>query len=726
MKHKKHKNSKSKDSKSNKGSNSKHSSLEDRKKFSPRHRVPGGMQVGDIIQGCISEILVDEDSTKLSGIVRIQGKEIFLEGIPDAIDLGDCVAFKLTRRLKKIWLASFIRIVEQEPFNVGVFRLEDHAIHAIHRKRSFHPLPCSELIEDETVVIFEERNGIATVKEIIGHLGSPKTYSKLAAINHDVWYPVTKEEELFCQSMNVPELRDREDLRSVPLVTIDGFDARDFDDAVFAEPDQDPANPGGYKLIVAIADVSYYVRKGDLLDEHALKRGNSVYFPDYVLPMLPERLSNDLCSLRPFVERACVACHMIMTKNGRIKGFRFSRALMKSHARLTYEEVEKALIRGKANKNTEPVLTSTLLPLFEAYKLLRSARDERGSLDLSSDEHKIIFDEVGEVKDAELKKNLTSHQLIEEFMVAANVAAAKALANAGWPCVYRIHDKPDPVRLQSVKSLLSMLKLPTLTSDRPSQKELNYILSSAKDTTYAQMINNLILRSQAQAHYSPNNIGHYGLNLQDYAHFTSPIRRYSDLIVHRLLIEKHSLGEGGFAYEGLVDTTDHISKTERRAAAAEREAGDRFMARYLQQHIGEDFAGVVTGVTNAGLFISLDKNHAEGFLPKRFLIEVSDSRSSYFDQNLHMLRVGKTTYHMGMSITVKVIEADPTLCEITFAPMMPEKAGKKYAGKGKKDKKAEKKLDGKSDKKRVRKSEKDKSKKRPRKKEQSDSNILSL
>lgn len=632
------------------------------------HRAPGGMKVGDILQGYITTIFVDDNSTKLSGLVKLQGRDIFIEMIPDDSEAGDFLAFKLTRRLKKMWLASFIRFVEQEVFNVGVFRAKDHAIHSIHRKRSFHPLICNAPLEDETVIIFEEKNGIALVQQIIGPLNSPQTYSKLAAINHDVWYPVTQEEEDHCRNMTVPTLGHREDLRDIPLVTIDGFDARDFDDAVFAEKDLDPQNPGGYKLIVAIADVSYYVHKGDIVDEHALERGNSVYFPDYVLPMLPERLCNDLCSLRPFVERACVACHMTVTKNGRIKSFRFSRALMKSHGRLTYEEVEKALIRGKANKNTEPVLTSTLLPVFEAYQLLKMARNERGALELDSDEHKIVFDESGEVKDVELKKSLTSHQVIEEFMVAANVCAAKALAHAGWPCVYRIHDKPDPIRLQSIRSLLSSLKLPPLRSDHPSQKDLSAILFSVKETPYAQMINNLILRSQAQAHYSPNNIGHFGLNLQDYAHFTSPIRRYSDLVLHRLLIEKYALGEGGYAYENLIDITDHISKTERRASAAEREANDRFLARHLQHHIGEEFDGVVTGVTNAGLFISLDKTHAEGFLPKRFLLDVSENKSSYFDQTLHMLRVGKTTYHMGMRLRVELIESDPTLCEITFAP----------------------------------------------------------
>lgn len=633
-----------------------------------------GLRPGSIMQGYLSEILVKESSNALAGAVKVRGQEVFLETIPEHAQVGDVVAFKLIKHFKRSWLGSFIRFVEESPVHVGVFYMDDRALHPIHRKRNFNPIPCSHALDDQSVVIFEEQKGVPVIKEILGKLNDPATYSKLSAIHHDVWYPVTEAEKTFCEGMKVPELGDREDLRTIPLVTIDGFDARDFDDAVFAQKDEDPANEGGYKLIVAIADVSFYVHKGDVLDAHASERGNSVYFPDYVLPMLPEALSNDLCSLRPFVERACIACYMTMTKNGRIKSFRFARALMKSHARLTYEEVEKTLLRGKANKNTEPVLTTTLLPIFEAYKLLKSARDERGSLELESDEHQIIFDETKEVKDIELKKSLTAHKIIEEFMVAANVAAAKALSHAGWPCIYRIHDKPDPIRLQSMKTLLKMLNLPTIASDNPSPKELNRVLAASKGTPYAQMVNTLVLRSQAQAQYSPNNIGHFGLNLQDYGHFTSPIRRYSDLIVHRLLVEKYKLGEGGFAYDGLVEISEHISKTERRAAMAEREAKDRFMARYLSQHIGEEFSGIIVGVNNAGLFISLDKNHAEGFLPKRFLLDAHNTSSSYFDAAVHMLRVGKTTYHLGLPIHVKVLEADPTLCDITFAPVFAKKS----------------------------------------------------
>ena len=587
--------------------------------------------------------------------------------------------------------ASFSKKIplEDTPL-IGMYRDAERAIFPIHRKRDFMPVACDKALQDFTVVVFKEIDGKAIIQEELGLLSSPSSYSKVAAFHNNIWKPISKKEEDACTKLDLPPLTDgqgkklRDDFRDLPLITIDGADARDFDDAVFAEPDLDVRNPGGYRIVVAIADVSYYVREGSFLDSAAKRRGNSVYFPDYVLPMLPERLSNDLCSLKPHVDRACVVADMVISFKGKLKHAHFKRALMRSHARLTYEEVEKSLQKKRGGGPTKDVYDSTIKPLFEAYTLLRKARYERGSLNIESIEHMITFDQDKNVKGIQPRAHLKAHELIEEMMILANVAVAKALKNRDYPCMYRVHPAPDASKVENLQLFTRALGLPKIPLQNPTPKHFNAVLKAVENSSYQGLINDLVLRCQSQAQYSPQNQGHYGLGLLDYCHFTSPIRRYSDLIVHRLLIQLFDLGEGGSLPQHLDDVSLHISTTERQASYAEREAKERFLASYLHHRIGEQFDAVIVGVNQAGLFIELSNIYAEAFIPKRLLLEHEHRSSSYFDRDLHALRVGNRTYQLGMTLSVVIVEADPIKCDI-IANLLVEK--KRFA-KGKKSKKS--------------------------------------
>jgi ribonuclease R len=336
---------------------------------------------------------------------------------------------------------------------------------------------------------------------------------------------------------------------------------------------------------------------------------------------------------------------------------------------LTYDEVEKAL-QGKVSANAEPVLHTTIFPLANAYALLRKARDVRGSLNIHSAEHHIMFDTDGHVKDITVRAELKSNQLIEEMMVLANIAVAQALKNRDYPCVYRIHPAPDGTKVQNLKIFTKALNLPSPKSDNPTPHDFNRVLAAVEGGPYESLMNDLILRCQSQAQYNPNNQGHFGLGLADYCHFTSPIRRYADLIVHRLMIDLFDLGEGGYKYTSLDALAEHISTTERQAVAAEREADERFVASYMANHIGDLFDAVIVGVNPSGLFVELRSKHAEAFIPKRLLLAMTHRSSSYFDAALHALRVGHVTYQLGMTLKVKLVEANPITCQVICQPVM--------------------------------------------------------
>jgi ribonuclease R len=470
------------------------------------------------------------------------------------------------------------------------------------------------------------------------------------------------------ESATVPDLAGRTDLRNLPLVTIDGPDARDFDDAVCAEADDDPGNPGGWRLLVAIADVAHYVRPGSALDRSAYLRGNSVYFPDRVVPMLPEALSNGLCSLKPHEPRACLAYQMRIDQNGQLLKSRLVRGLMRSVARLTYGQVQAA-IEGVTDEVTAPLLDPVIRPLYGAYEALCKARAARGTLELDLPERQVMLDEAGHVVAIAPRARLDSHKLIEEFMIAANVAAAQDLEERNQPGLFRIHDKPDPVKLEAVRAFIQGLGhgLALAKGQQTTPAQLTKLLNQSRDLPEAQLISDIVLRSQAQAVYSPTNIGHFGLALRRYAHFTSPIRRYADLVVHRGLIRTFKLGDDGMddAEMGrLAEIGEHISFTERRAAEAEREAVDRFTASYLSERVGASFSGRISGVARFGLFVRLDETGADGLVP------MSSLPDDYYthEEAKHRL-VGRRTgrvFRLADRVVVTLVEADALTASTLF------------------------------------------------------------
>lgn len=521
------------------------------------------------------------------------------------------------------------------------------------------------------------RLGLRSVRvlERLGRGDDPKALSLITLHEHGLISEFPPEAVAEAEAAGPARLGRREDLRRIPLVTIDGADARDFDDAVFAEPDEDARNPGGWHLLVAIADVAHYVRPGSALDKGAYTRGNSVYFPDRVLPMLPAALSNGWCSLNPKEERPCMAVHLWIDGNGRLLRQRFIRGLMRSAARLTYEEVQNAHdgrpSKGTRSDNAE-VMAAVLPALYGAFRALLAAREERGTLELDLPERRVRLAEDGRVLAIEARERLDSHRLIEEFMIAANVAAARELERLGRPCMYRVHDKPDPVRLKALADVLRDMGFRLNAAKVVRPRHLTQILTKVAGKPEAALVSDLVLRSQSQAVYSPENIGHFGLALSHYAHFTSPIRRYADLLVHRALIGGLGLGKDGLppdAEQGFVEAASHISATERKAAAAERDAVDRFTAAFMRERIGATFSGRINGVTRFGLFITLDENGADGLIP------ISTLPDDYYDHvearhSLEGQRWGRV-YRLADPVTVRLLEAEPITGGLLFALVNP-------------------------------------------------------
>jgi ribonuclease R len=505
--------------------------------------------------------------------------------------------------------------------------------------------------------------GMASIVEVLNLSQSnsrkfDQPYTKIALYEHDI--PSVFNDLAMKQADNAKPatLSARDDLRHIALVTIDDEDARDFDDAVFAEPDTDDKNPNGWHLIVAIADVAWYVQPGDELDKTAFERGNSVYFPDQVIPMLPEGLSNGWCSLKPHEERPCLAVHLWVDASGRELRHKFVRGLMKSKARLTYSQVQAA-IDGNLDDDTAPLFENVIEPLYGAYNALNRERLSREPLDLDLPERKIILDERGEVCDVQARLRLDSHKLIEEFMIAANVAAATTLEEKKQPCLYRIHDEPPAKNLESYRNFLQGLGYNLSKGQVLMPRNFNQILKQAKDGDFYNAICQMTLRSQSQAVYARDNVGHFGLALRRYCHFTSPIRRYADLIVHRSLISGLDLDLGVFNKDTLNinEIATHLSITERRAAVAERDVVDRFSAAYLSDKIGETFNGKINGVTKFGLFITIDGISADGLVPIRSLPDDYYN----FDEKRMALKGSRNAkvFYLGMSLQVILKESNP-------------------------------------------------------------------
>lgn len=520
----------------------------------------------------------------------------------------------------------------------------------------------------------------ARVLERLGNMSSPKTVSLIAIHAHGIPTEFPKEVIAEAERAATPDLHGRTDLRAIPLVTIDPEDARDHDDAVWAGPDSDPKNPGGQIALVAIADVAHYVTPGSALDREAYKRGNSAYFPDRVVPMLPEHLSADLCSLKEGVDRACLAVRMVFDAKGEKRRHEFMRGVMRSAARLTYAQAQRAF-DGKPDADMPATARATLAAVWACYQTLTLERKTRNPLDLDLPERRIVLGADGKVASIAFRERLESMKLIEEFMVLANVAAAESLERHKQPLIYRIHERPSREKLYGFADFLRTLGIDFAKGQVVKPFVFNIILAKAKGGPHEAVMNDVVLRTQAQAVYAPENIGHFGLNLSKYAHFTSPIRRYADLIVHRALVKAHKFGDDGLSDREagrLGEVAEHISMTERRAMAAERDSTDRYVAAFMADRIGASFDARITGVTRFGLFVRLAETGAEGLLPMRAL------GTEFFrhDEKAHAL-IGERTnrkFKLGSIVAVKLAEAAPLtgglrfeLAEAGTAPRDPRK-----------------------------------------------------
>ena len=497
----------------------------------------------------------------------------------------------------------------------------------------------------------------AKIVDRLGDPSAPRAVSLIAIHQHGIPDAFPDDVVAEADAMKPAGLKGREDLREMPLVTIDPSDGRDHDDACYAHADDDPKNEGGHVLWVAIADVAHYVTPGSALDREARKRGNSTYFPDRVVPMLPDRLSGDLCSLHEGVPRACLAVRMVLDATGEKLSHTFHRGLMRSPASLHYEEVQQA-IDGQPNDRTKPLLEPVLRPLYAAYAALQDARARRQPLDLDLPERRIVLDDDGTVQSVNFKDRLDAHKLIEEFMVLANVAAAETLLAKKQPLLFRVHEEPPKEKLDSLRETAQAAGFNLAKGQVLQTAHLNKLLNDAAGSEDAELINISTLRSMTQAYYAPQHIGHFGLALKSYAHFTSPIRRYADLVVHRALCAAHGWSDMPLEdFESLEQTGQHISDTERRSMTAERDTTDRYLASYLSERVGSAFTGRISGVARFGAFVKLDETGADGLLPMRAL----GREYFHYDGEANTLRGSDTgmTIGIGQRVVVKLADAVP-------------------------------------------------------------------
>jgi len=509
------------------------------------------------------------------------------------------------------------------------------------------------------------------VLETIGREDDPRAASLIAIATHNVPMGFSEAVEKEAEDQELPSLKGREDLRDLPLITIDPADARDHDDAVYAQRDEDPKNPDGWIVWVAIADVAAYVRPGGNLDREARDKGNSTYFPDRVEPMLPERLSNGLCSLKQGENRACLAVRMVFDRDGRKTGHKFMRGLMRSQAKLSYEQAQAAIDGvengGGTDDTTGPIMEAILTPLWTAYRTMLKGRQKRSPLAIESPERRIRMTPDGQIASIEPRVSLEAHRLIEEMMIQANVCAAETLEQKKTPLLYRVHEAPSQEKLFNLADFLQTIDKPWNKGEPATTARFNKLLDETRGGLHAEVVNEVVLRTQMQAIYAAENIGHFGLNLDRYAHFTSPIRRYSDLIVHRGLIRALGLGKDGLTDREIAELpaiAEQVTMTERRSMAAERAAMDRYMAAFLQERVGATFPGRVTGVTRFGLFVRLDETGADGLVP------VSSLGNEYFthDDRTHAL-VGERSgarWTLGRNVEIRLKEATPITGGLVF------------------------------------------------------------
>ena len=550
-------------------------------------------------------------------------------------------------------------------------------VQAVDKKNASeeYMLPAEEMngAEDGELVAIEPIGrqrllGLQAVRvvERLGSLKGEKAVSTIAILTHGIPHVFRPDTMAEAAAVAAPGLDGREDWRDLPLVTIDPPDAKDHDDAVHAASDPAADNPGGMVVTVAIADVASLVAPHSAMDREAVERGNSVYFPDRVVPMLPERVSTDLGSLRPHEQRPALAVCLVLAADGRKLRHSFHRVAMRSAAKLSYAQAQAAM-DGTTDDTTAPLLEPVLKPLWAAYRLAVRAREERSPLDLDLPERKLVLKPDGTVDRVVVPERLDAHRLIEEFMILANVAAAETLEDKRQVLVYRVHDEPSLTKLNALSEFLQTIGIKLAKGQVLRPAQFNGILGRVRDTEHEHLVNEVVLRSQAQAEYAVENYGHFGLNLRRYAHFTSPIRRYADLVVHRALIRALGLGTDGLpdlTPKELGETAARISAAERRAMAAERETIDRLIAGFLSEKIGTVFDARLSGVTKAGLFVRLTETGADGFVPAAHL---GDEFFSFDEPGRAMVgtRTG-TVYRLGDTVEVRLVEAAPVAGALRF------------------------------------------------------------
>ncbi|WP_077278424.1 ribonuclease R [Thioalkalivibrio denitrificans] len=515
---------------------------------------------------------------------------------------------------------------------------------------------------------------IGEIVEVLGEHMAPGMEIDVAIRAHGLPFEwpeeVTEAADRLGPRVSSTAKRDRLDLRDMPLVTIDGEDSKDFDDAVYCER----LERGGWRLWVAIADVSHYVQPGDALDQEARHRGTSVYFPGRVIPMLPEVLSNGLCSLNPKVDRLCMACEVEVTSRGRIRSFRFHEALMRSHARLTYTAVAAMVLdRDRKLREAHGDLVPHLEELHALFKVLRSARDKRGAIDFDTTETKIIFGEGKKIERIVPYERNDAHKIIEECMIVANVAAARFLKKHKLPALFRVHPGPKAEKVEELRQFLGELGLSLGGGEEPQPRDYTLLLEQVRDRPDAHLIQTVLLRSLKQAVYSPDDVGHFGLAHDDYAHFTSPIRRYPDLLVHRGI--RHLLRGGKakdfhYSHDDMVTLGEHCSMAERRADEASWDVEGWLKCEFMQDKVGEVFDGVITSVTSFGLFVELKDIYVEG------LVHVTGLSNDFyhFDPIGHRMTGERTgrVYRMGDPIRVQVVRVNLDERKIDFIPAADE------------------------------------------------------
>ncbi|MBS0479738.1 MAG: RNB domain-containing ribonuclease [Proteobacteria bacterium] len=632
--------------------------------------------------------------------VRERGKR-------SALGVGDRILAR-TEEAGRGWIAHPMKqLAKGDELMLGVLRREANGLWlegVEKRERRQYPVGDAGDAEPGDLVLAEKAGRppriTARVTERLGDPFAPRSFSLIAIHEHGI--PDVFGDDVLDESNRVANLavgEDREDLTHLPIVAIDPADARDHDDAVWAAPDDDPGNAGGWKAVVAIADVSFYVRPGSAIDREARRRGNSVYFPDRVVPMLPEILSAEVCSLKTGEDRAALACHLQVAKNGQLKAWRFTRAVVRIAANIAYEDAQAAydeqVARTKNAVRAEPVeardldtpfdklranglIEGALVPLWACWRALAKARGAREPLDLDLPERRVVLDEKGRIMSVAPRERLDAHRLIEDYMIAANVAAAKALETKKAPVMYRVHEPPAREKLVGLKDYLETygVKLALGQVIRPAT--FNHILDRVGDADFRPQVMEQVLRSQTQAYYAPANHGHLGLALGSYAHFTSPIRRYTDLIVHRSLVEAYKLGPGGLTPDEAASMDrigEAISRLERRAMEAERDTIDRYVAAYLAERVGELVEVRITGVTNFGFFATVDGIGGDGLMPVRELSGFSGGEYFRYDDAAKKL-VGEQSgdeFTIGQRLTLRLAESNPVSGALRFE--LPEGKG---------------------------------------------------